>query len=384
MRGATPIAFYAPLKSPGHAVPSGDRTMARLLMRALRQAGFAPALASDLRTWDGAGDAGFQQQVRRESLAQVDRLVGQWRAGPASERPRLWFTYHVYYKAPDWLGPRVADALGIPYVVAEASRAGKRAGGPWALGHEGAEAALDRADIIFAMTEADRESLDRARPERQRIIDLPPFIDLAEWGFPDPPSGAFVASAAGSNDQAARLLTVGMMREGDKLASYRLLAEALAAVSEEPWALDIVGDGHARGEVENLFAGFRERVRFHGRIEEQASLAALYRAADLFVWPAVNEAYGMVFLEAQAFGCPVLAGAYGGVASVVRDGRTGVLTAPGDATAFADVLYLLIRDPGRRRELGQAGRRFVATEWGIAQAASRLKGALLSLMAEAA
>ena len=41
-------------------------------------------------------------------------------------RPDLWFTYHLYYKAPDWLGPRVAEALSIPYVVAEASVAGTR------------------------------------------------------------------------------------------------------------------------------------------------------------------------------------------------------------------------------------------------------------------
>jgi glycosyltransferase involved in cell wall biosynthesis len=384
MRGAVPVAFYAPMKSPDHPAPSGDRAMARLLMRALRQAGFAPGLASELRTWNGAGDAEFQARARRDSLAEADRLVARWRAGPADERPRLWFTYHVYYKAPDWLGPRAADALGIPYAVAEASRAGKRAGGPWTLAHEGAEAALDRADVIFAVTEADRESLDRGRPARQQIVDLPPFIDPAEWALPEPLSSALAVRPAGSNDRAARLLAVGMMRQGDKLASYRLLAEALARVSEEPWSLDIIGNGDARGEVEALFAGFGERIRFRGRVDERAALAALYRAADLFVWPAVNEAYGMVFLEAQVFGCPVLAGAYGGVASVVRDGATGVLTAPGDAPAFADALRSLIRDPGRRRELGEAGRRFVTTERGIAQAASRLKRALSSLMAEAA
>jgi len=39
---------------------------------------------------------------------------------------RLWFTYHHYYKRPDWLGPRVSAALGIPYIVAEASHAAKR------------------------------------------------------------------------------------------------------------------------------------------------------------------------------------------------------------------------------------------------------------------
>ena len=92
MRDAAPIAFYAPMKSPDHPAPSGDRTMARLLITALRRAGFAPTLASTLRTWDGAGDGGFQDGMRRASIAEADRLVARWRERPSDERPRLWFT----------------------------------------------------------------------------------------------------------------------------------------------------------------------------------------------------------------------------------------------------------------------------------------------------
>jgi glycosyltransferase involved in cell wall biosynthesis len=377
VRDAVPIAFYAPMKSPDHPAPSGDRTMARLLFKALRQAGFAPALASDLRTWDGVGDPAFQERTKRSSLAEGDRLLAQWRAKPASGRPRLWFTYHVYYKAPDWIGPYVAETLDIPYVVAEASRAGKRARGAWALGHQGAEAALDRADVIFAITDADRESLERARSGRQQVVDLPPFIDLDEWA----PSA--VSTTARGQTSIIRLLAVGMMREGDKLASYRFLAEAMARVADEPWTLDMVGDGEARTHVERLFARLGGRVAFHGSIDDRVWLAGLYQRADLVVWPAVNEAYGMVFLEAQAFGCPVLAGAYGGVASVVRGGETGLLTAPGDIEGFANALRALLRDPARRRELGERARRFVAAERGIDQAAGRLRRALMPLLAEA-
>ncbi|HVL74030.1 MAG TPA: hypothetical protein VM434_19325, partial [Beijerinckiaceae bacterium] len=129
------VAFYAPLKSPAHPIPSGDRTMARLLWRALDAAGFASDLASELRTFDPVGDRATQERVRDASFAEADALVARWRADP----PAAWFTYHVYYKAPDWIGPRVAAALDIPYLVTEGSWAGKRAGGPWALGHAGAE-----------------------------------------------------------------------------------------------------------------------------------------------------------------------------------------------------------------------------------------------------
>ncbi|HYI89923.1 MAG TPA: glycosyltransferase family 1 protein, partial [Beijerinckiaceae bacterium] len=158
-----PVAFYAPLKSPHHPSPSGDRTMARLLLKGLAAAGFAPLLASEMRTFDGRGDGLVQERLRTECAAEADRLIAAYRDRPAGQRPRLWFTYHVYYKAPDWIGPRVADGLGIPYAVAEGSRARKRASGPWALGHSGAEAALDRADVLFAMTAADRDALERDR-----------------------------------------------------------------------------------------------------------------------------------------------------------------------------------------------------------------------------
>ena len=362
-----PVAFYAPLKSPNHPLPSGDRTMARLLMRALDRAGYPPLLASELRTLDRTGDRERQENLRRQAVEEADRLAAHFRALPEAMRPALWFTYHVYYKAPDWIGPRVADALGIPYAVAEGSRAAKRAQGPWALGHEGAEAALDRADAIFVMTAHDREALASARPPHQALVDLPPFLDVREWP---------ASRASPSRPTEPRLLTVAMMREGDKLASYRILAAALERLPHLPWTLDIVGDGEARDEIARLFSPLAQRVRFHGQVESKAALAALYEAADLFVWPAVNEAYGMVLLEAQALGCAVVAGAYGGVASVVRDGETGRLTSPGDVTAFADALSDLLRDRERLRGLGASASRFVREERNLDQAALRLRNAL--------
>jgi glycosyltransferase involved in cell wall biosynthesis len=355
------------LKSPDHPLPSGDRTMARLLMKALDRAGFSPFLASELRTLDKAGDRARQERLRQQALQEADRLIAHYRALPGEMRPRLWFTYHVYYKAPDWIGPRVAEALGIPYAVAEGSRAAKRARGPWALGHEGAEAALDRADAIFCMTAHDREALETARTQHQALIDLPPFLDLREWP---------ASRSRPSRKAEPRLLTVAMMREGDKLASYRILAAALEQLRRLPWTLDVVGDGEAREDVARLFSPLAQRVHFHGRIEGKADLTALYEAADLFVWPAVNEAYGMVLLEAQALGCAVVAGAYGGVASVVQEGRTGRLTPPGEIAAFADAISGLLQDRERLRDLGANASRFVRQERDLDHAALRLRNAL--------
>lgn len=377
MSAPVPVAFYAPLKPPDHPVPSGDRRMAGLLLAALAQAGFAPFVASRLRTYDGAGDPAAQARLREEALAEAELLIGAFSALAAGRRPRLWFTYHLYYKAPDWIGPRVAGALSIPYVVAEASRAGKRALGPWRLGHAGVEMALDRAARIFVLNEADRAALGAAELSSRKLIALPPFVDIEE------------PALGGSGDGRRRggatplLLAVSMMRSGDKLASYRLLAEALTRLRDRPWRLAIVGDGEARAAVEDALAGLRERVDFRGLVEDRAELAALYARADVLVWPAVNEAYGMALLEAQAYGCPVVAGRYGGVPSVVRDGTTGLLTAPGNAAAFAAAVAALLDDPAGRERMGAAARTFVRGERTVAQAAGVLCRALMPLVAEA-
>src|SRR5579863_5395260 len=133
------IAFYAPLKPPDHPTPSGDRRIAQLFLAALRAAGHEPFLASRLRSYDGAGDGPRQARLADIGERQAARLLARWRFSPGAA-PDLWFTYHLYYKAPDWLGPRVSAALGIPYVIAEASSAPKRAAGAWAIGHRAVEA----------------------------------------------------------------------------------------------------------------------------------------------------------------------------------------------------------------------------------------------------
>jgi hypothetical protein len=106
------IAFYAPLKPADHPTPSGDRRIARLFLDALRRAGHQPFVASRLRSYDGAGDTRRQARLVMIARATAARLLRAGARNPT--RPELWLTYHLYYKAPDWLGPRISAALGIP------------------------------------------------------------------------------------------------------------------------------------------------------------------------------------------------------------------------------------------------------------------------------
>ena len=92
----TRILFFAPLKAPDHPTPSGDRTMGRLIVRALKRAGFEVELASRLRTRVAAPNLSAQYAKRDKCFAAADRLVARVRALPKAQRPRAFFTYHLY------------------------------------------------------------------------------------------------------------------------------------------------------------------------------------------------------------------------------------------------------------------------------------------------
>ena len=128
------IGFYAPLKSPDSAIPSGDREMAKLLFNSLQNQGHEVKLVSKFKSREAKGLEERQKQLKllgeqiSKKLIQKFSTIGNW-------RPDLWFTYHMFYKAPDLIGPKVSAALKIPYVIAEASHAPKRARGRWSLFH---------------------------------------------------------------------------------------------------------------------------------------------------------------------------------------------------------------------------------------------------------
>jgi predicted glycosyltransferase/glycosyltransferase involved in cell wall biosynthesis len=369
------IAFYAPLNPPIDGPPSGDRRVAFLLKQALELGGHQVELVSVFRSFDAAGDADRQAQLRDRGGEIADELLTRWRDAPAAERPQLWFTYHLYYKAPDWLGPSVSRALGIAYVIAEASHAPKRAFGRWALGHAACEQAIRQASLLLCPSRDDIAALTSVSDSAQRVTFLPPFLDATPLRIArsarELHRGQLAAHHRIDSD-SPWILAVAMMRPGDKLASYRALAQTLAYLKDLRWTLLVAGDGPARAQVEAaLAAELAGRTVYLGELA-QGDLGAAYAASDLLVWPAVNEAYGMALLEAQAAGLPVVAANSRGVPDVVQDGRTGLLAPPGDNAALAALVRALLTTPERRRAMGCAAADFVAKERGMQLAAEHL------------
>lgn len=362
------VAFYAPLKSHDHPVPSGDRRMAGLLLKALQSIDPNTEVASRLRAYEGKGDKDAQIAIRDAALAEAHRYVDQ------GHRPRLWFTYHLYHKAPDWIGPAVSRMLGIPYWVAEASFAPKQADGPWDLGHNAVEHALREADGVIQLNPTDRGCVEPLLKPGASIVNLPPFLDPAPYFRAVRHRDSLrrtVAADHGIPTDRPWLITVAMMRPGDKEASYLLLAEALNQLSDRSFCHLIIGDGPAESNVRNTFQN-RSDTYFIGT-KDETDIRRYLASADLFVWPGLNEAFGLALLEAQASGLPVISASRPGIAAMIRDEATGLLVHEGDATAFAHAVGHLLDTPVLLTRFGRDALDNIADRHSLDQAAAILR-----------
>ena len=331
--------------------------MARLLIKALERAGNEVSVVSELRSFATESGPEHYAAIAHQADVEISRLKARWET---SGKPDLWLSYHPYYKAPDLIGPSMAKVLAIPYLTAEASYSARRNVGAWSDTQALVAEAVRGASLNICFTRRDRDGLASIAPDA-RFAMLPPFIDTT----------AFVAAP-----DSPRLVVVAMMRPGDKLASYRMLARALERLDNRPWTLSVVGDGPCRAEAMEEFAGLpAERIEWLGK-KEPDEIPGLLAGGGIYAWPGCGEAYGLAYLEAQAAGLPVVAQDTAGVPEVVRDGETGILTAPGDIDAYASAVARLLADGEERQAMSRAARRFVLEERSLDAAAHRLDAIL--------
>ena len=339
--------------------------MARQLFAAMELAGHEVELVSRMKCRVHTPD--MLQDLRLEAAREVEQIAGDWAAGSV---PVLMLTYHVYYKSPDLVGAALATRFKIPYVTIEASFAGKRDRDEWGRAQAISSAAIRQAALNICFTERDAEGVGQlVKPGRLEI--LPPFADFSGMDRQRRSTGA---------GGPVELLAIAMMLKGNKLESFRLLAEGLRQLKSRNWQLTIVGDGPVRNEVEGLFTGF-DRVRFAGEMD-RAGVAGYLAESHVFAWPGFREAFGLAYLEAQGAGLPVVAMRSGGVEAVVMDGKTGVLVPEGDARKFAAALDELIEDTGRRVHMGKLAKAFAREERSLAAASALLDEMLQGVVTE--
>ncbi|MDR0493282.1 MAG: glycosyltransferase family 4 protein [Nitrososphaerota archaeon] len=126
----------------------------------------------------------------------------------------------------------------------------------------------------------------------------------------------------------------------------------------------IAGDGPLRRNLHETIksAGLTANFLFLGQVKDEV-LPLLYNCADVFILPSVQEGQGIVLLEAQSSGKPVVAFDIGGVNEAVRNGETGLLVDRGDVDGFAEAVLKLIGDGVLRERMGLNGRRVVSENY---------------------
>ena len=218
---------------------------------------------------------------------------------------------------------------------------------------------------------------------RERALTLTPCIARKDWLTLRPAEGPL----NGLGLKGCRvLLTVARLAASERYKGHDVVLRSLPSVIERVPNLKylIVGDGDDRPRLEKLVQDLRlqSHTVFLGEVRDDALLAACYRACDVFILPArtviddVNpkgEGFGIVYLEAMAFGKPVIGPNYGAPADIVRHGQHGLLVDPEDSKAIAEALTDLLTHPDKAQVMGQAGSDLVRKQYSYGAFCEKLR-----------
>ncbi len=212
--------------------------------------------------------------------------------------------------------------------------------------------------IIVSSAESKRVLIEEydVPDSKIRVVPLgvePLFLEAVSGGQCAP----IPERQSAGRDRVSRLLYVGLMIPRKSVVT---LVDALALLRRS--GLDfravLAGDGPERARLRARAdrLGIGALVEFPGRVREE-DLPALYRGADLFVFPSIKEGFGLVMVEAMACGLPVVASDAPPMPEVV--GEAGLFFRHEDPADLAAVLLRVLRDSELRRRLGTEGVRRV-------------------------
>jgi phosphatidylinositol alpha-1,6-mannosyltransferase len=224
---------------------------------------------------------------------------------------------------------------------------------------------LESAGLVIANSEYTRQLVAASAP-KARVEVIPPAVDTERF-------------ATGNRAKAKRRFDVAgkvVLSTVARIHHYKAHDTILRALAQLPEAERenmvylIVGSGPHEADLRALAAelGLDRYLRWLGFVPEQ-DLAQVYWASDLFVLctrdaPAERsvEGFGLVFLEAQACGTPVVGSRTGGIPSAIREGEGGWLIEPDDSDALCGIFRRLVRSPESFRKAGQKARRRILRE----------------------
>jgi D-inositol-3-phosphate glycosyltransferase len=285
----------------------------------------------------------------------------------ARHEPGYYDVVHSHYWLSGQVGWLARDRWGVPLVhsahtLARVKNAALAAGDPpEPMGRViGEDQVVAEADRLIANTDAEvRQLVELYGADPARTVAIPPGVDLARFT-----PGSRVASrrALGIAADAVVLAFAGRIQP---LKAPDVLLRAAAELLRRDPALRarlvvlIAGGPSGSGLAEptalqqlGASLGLTDVLRFLPP-QPADGLVHVYRAADVVAVPSHNESFGLVAMEAQACGTPVVAADVGGLPVAVADGRSGLLVAGHGAGQWADALGVVALAAGRRDELGR-------------------------------
>jgi D-inositol-3-phosphate glycosyltransferase len=233
-----------------------------------------------------------------------------------------------------------------------------------------------QADLLMASTEDEaRDLVDDYGADPERVAVVAPGVDLSMFQ----PMDRAEARREIGHGNGRLLLFVGRL---ERLKGVEIAIRALALLRDrrnDDVRLLVLGQDSREGdesEMERLKAvasevGVRDRIDFVGSVAHH-ELPYFYAAADVCVMPSYSESFGLVGLEAQACGCPVVASDVSGLRSVVRDEVTGYLVASHDPAAYAERIGRLLADGELAQQMGRRGR-LLAQRYSWSRTADRIE-----------
>jgi phosphatidyl-myo-inositol dimannoside synthase len=248
--------------------------------------------------------------------------------------------------------------------------------------------ALRVANRVLACSRFTAKLVEDAGADPGRIEIVNPGCD-SDFFRPLPVNQELRQRLLGSRHNGRVILTVGNLvsRKGHDTVIRALpyLCQQLPDVTYL-----VVGDGPYRQELETMATELNvaDRVIFVGNIVDD-ELPQLYALSDVFamisrarIEHSDVEGFGLVFLEANACGKPVVGGLSGGVSDAVVEGETGLLVDPNNVQAVAETFEKLLSDEALRNRLGEQGRLRVKNEFRWQQVGDRMLEMLLELQRE--
>ena len=248
--------------------------------------------------------------------------------------------------------------------------------------------ALQQADCVLACSQFTADLVRKAGVASDRIEVVYPGCDVGRFR-PLRPKMELRQKLLGPRHRDRVILTVGglVARKGQDMV-IQALPRLHRHIPEVTYL--IIGDGPYRMQLEKLAMtmGVRDRVIFAGKIPNK-ELPDIYALSDVFVMPSREqleacdvEGFGLVFLEANGCGKPVIGGRSGGIPEAIVDGVTGLLVDPEEAEDIANGLARLLCDGNLAARLGQQGRSRVLREFQWTKVGNRVQAILDSIVRE--